>query len=72
MVQKAFRLFITQQQAVQQMLLSSMQMVAEQAAGAKAPTQINGYSAHALEQFARRDGALALPSLPSMAPGRSL
>ncbi|GKS06013.1 hypothetical protein PSTH1771_13375 [Pseudomonas syringae pv. theae] len=37
-----------------------MQMVAEQAAGARAPTKITGYSNHALEQFAGRDGGIGV------------
>ncbi|MGE1152428.1 hypothetical protein [Pseudomonas kitaguniensis] len=37
-----------------------MQMVAEQAAGARAPTQITSYSNHALEQFAGRDGGIGV------------
>ena len=37
-----------------------MQMVAEQAAGARAPTQITSYSNHALEQFAGRDGGIVV------------
>ncbi|WP_192812406.1 DUF637 domain-containing protein, partial [Pseudomonas psychrophila] len=37
-----------------------MQLVAEQAAGTRAPTLINGYSAHALEQFAGRDGGIGV------------
>jgi len=37
-----------------------MQMVAEQAAGAKAPTQITSYSNHALEQFAGRDSGIGV------------
>lgn len=38
----------------------NMQMVAEQAAGARAPTQITGYSSHALEQIAGRDGGIGV------------
>lgn len=37
-----------------------MQLVAEQAAGTRAPTQINGYLTHALEQFAGRDGGIGV------------
>jgi len=37
-----------------------MQLAAEQAAGTSAPTQINGYSSHALEQFAGRDGGIGV------------
>ena len=45
-----------------------MQMVAEQAAGARAPTQITSYSNHALEQFAGRDGGIGVsPSALSSA-----
>lgn len=59
MVEKAFPLFLTQEQPVQLMLLDSKcKMVAEQAAGARAPTQITSYSSHALEQFAGRMVAL--------------
>ncbi|SEF01799.1 hypothetical protein SAMN04489800_3635 [Pseudomonas deceptionensis] len=43
-------------------------MVAEQAAGARAPTQITSYSNHALEQFAGRDGGIGVsPSALSSA-----
>jgi filamentous hemagglutinin len=38
----------------------NMQMVAEQAAGTRAPTQITGYSNHALEQIAGRDGGIGV------------
>ncbi|ANI60978.1 hypothetical protein PGR6_34050 [Pseudomonas sp. GR 6-02] len=45
-----------------------MQLVAEQAAGARAPTQITSYSNHALEQFAGRDGGIGVsPSALSSA-----
>ncbi|KTC56513.1 hypothetical protein AO258_26220 [Pseudomonas syringae ICMP 19498] len=37
-----------------------MQMAAEQAAGARAPTQITSYSNHALEQFAGGDGGIGV------------
>ncbi|WP_374440002.1 DUF637 domain-containing protein [Pseudomonas panipatensis] len=38
----------------------NMQLVAEQAAGARAPTQITGYSSHAVEQIAGRDGGIGV------------
>ena len=37
-----------------------MQLVAEQAAGARAPVKITSYSDHALEQFAGRDGGIGV------------
>lgn len=37
-----------------------MHMVAEQAAGTRAPTRISGYSSHALEQTVGRDGAIGV------------
>ncbi|GFZ61657.1 hypothetical protein PSE10C_46980 [Pseudomonas amygdali pv. eriobotryae] len=37
-----------------------MQMAAEQAAGARALTQITSYSNHALEQFAGGDGGIGV------------
>jgi hypothetical protein len=43
----------------------NMQLVAEQAAGVRAPTQITGYSSHALEQIAGRDGGIGV-SLSAM------
>ncbi|CNG45641.1 adhesin [Yersinia frederiksenii] len=38
----------------------NMQLTAEQAAGAKAPTKITSYSQHALEQIAGRDGGIGI------------
>jgi len=38
----------------------NMQLSAEQAAGARAPTQITGYSNHALSQIASRDGGIGV------------
>jgi len=38
----------------------NMQLAAEQAAGVNAPTQITGYSSHALEQIAGRDGGIGV------------
>nr|WP_222422327.1 VENN motif pre-toxin domain-containing protein [Yersinia mollaretii] len=38
----------------------NMQLIAEQAAGAKAPTKITSYSQHALDQISGRDGGIGV------------
>ena len=38
----------------------NMQLTAEQAAGVRMPTQITGYSDHALEQIASRDSGIGV------------